>query len=149
MSAERLVASHLRLAAEALSAARALLEFGNRYAVYQAEQAVEQMILALAQSENVAFTRAQQHQLDTMRRALPEANTFRPTLSTMTWLEAYATTYRYPKTMGGLADPPDRDKLSATITAATVLLTHLAKHFEVDLDPRSKLAAANAHPPRA
>ena len=149
MSADRLIASHLRLAAEALDAARILRSIGNRYAVYQAEQAVEQLILALAQSENIAFSRSQQHQLETMRRTLPEHNTFRQALADLTWLEAYATTCRYPKTMGGLAEPPSIAKLQDAIAAAGQVTDGVAQHFGVDLNPASKTPASHVRPPRA
>lgn len=149
MSAERLIASHLRLASESLAAADALMRIGNRYAVYQAEQAVEQLILAPAQSENTAFTRSQHHQLDAMRRALPDANAFRDPLSEHTWLEAYATSYRYPKTMGGLADPPRTDRLKDTLSAVARLLREVAAHFAVDLDIDSRKPAAHPRPPRS
>lgn len=148
MSAERLIASHLRLAAESLSAADILLREGNRYAAYQAEQAVEHVILALAQAEITAFTRSQQHQLETMRRALPEADAFRGDLAQLTWLESYATTFRYPKPMGSIAEPPRDDRLRGAISETEALLRRVASHFQVDLDLASKQPASHAKPPR-
>lgn len=148
MSAERLIASHLRLAAETLGAAELLWQAGNRYAAYQAEQAVEQIILALAQSESTVFTRAQQHQLETMRRGLPEADEFRDDLAPLTWLEAFATTYRYPKPAGGIPDPPDRDRLRSALDAIAALLGRVADHFSVELDGATQHPAPHAQPPR-
>lgn len=148
MSAERLIASHLRLAAESLAAANILLQGGNRNAAYQAEQAVEQVILALAQAESTAFTRSQQHQLETMRRALPEADAFREDLADVTWLEAYATTFRYPKQLGSIADPPPADRLRAALDETEDLLRRVAEHFQVDLRISSKTSASHAKPPR-
>jgi HEPN domain-containing protein len=106
LSTELLIASHLRLANEAVEAARSLLRDGNRNAVYNAEQAVEMIVLALAQSEAVHYSRTQQHQLDTMVRGLPADKAFTSDLSDLTWLEAYATAFRYPCTKGGISDAP-------------------------------------------
>ena len=148
MSAERLIASHLRLSAESLSAADVLLRAGNRNAAYQAEQAVEQLILALAQAESTPFTRSQQHQLETMRRALPEADAFRADLAELTWLESFATTYRYPRPAGGISDPPSVDRLQSAIGSMERLLRRVAAHFGVDLDLRSESPASQIEPPR-
>lgn len=122
MSAELLIASHLRLANEAIRAAQSLLRDGNRNAVYNVEQAVEMIVLALAQAEGVHFQRSQQHQLDTMVRGLPPENAFVADLSGLTWLEAYATTFRYPRTMVGLSDAPSAERLQDAIVKASGLL---------------------------
>ena len=115
MSTELLIASHLRLANKSLKAAQSLLRDGNRNAVYNAEQAVEMIVLALAQSEAVHYPRQQQHQLDTMVRGLPANNAFIPDLSELTWLEAYATAFRYPRTRGGINDAPRAEQLEEVL----------------------------------
>jgi HEPN domain-containing protein len=81
LSTETLIASYLRLAEESIKASHSLLREGNRNAVYNAQQAVEMIVLALAQSEAVHFARSQQHQLDAMIRGLPDGNAFKSTLS--------------------------------------------------------------------
>jgi HEPN domain-containing protein len=126
LSAELLVATHLRLAAEALNAANLLFEAGNRNAAYLAEQAVEQLVLAIAQSEGIHYSRGQQHQLDTMIRALPDANAFKASVHALSWLEAYATAFRYPRTKGGLTASPPAEKLKSALSAVTPLLSRLA-----------------------
>jgi hypothetical protein len=68
LSTEILIASHLRLA---------------------------MIVLALAQPEAVHYSRSQHHQLDTMVRGLPADNAFASDLLDLTWLEAYATAFRY------------------------------------------------------
>lgn len=148
MSTERLIASHLRLAAEALTAADLLLSIGNRNAAYQAQQAVEQMILALAQAERLHVARSIQHQLETMRRLLPDGNAFRDELASLTWLEAFATAYRYPKTMGAMTPPPDPVRLGAATKSAGTLLARIAAYFEVDLDSAATRPALHVRPPR-
>jgi HEPN domain-containing protein len=148
LSTERLIASHLRLARESLNGAKSLLVQGNRYGAYLAEQAVEHLILAVAQAEGVHFARSQQHQLELMRRALPPEGRYRETLARLTWLEEFGTTYRYPRTAGGMTDPPEPEKLGPALADAEELIIQVASHFEVDLDPRSKKPASHARPPR-
>lgn len=147
MSTERLIASHLRLAREAFTAAQSLAALENRNAAYLAEQAVEQMILALAQAEGVHFTRSQHHQLETMRRALDERGAFRDALAQLTWLESCATTYRYPRTNGGIVEAPDRTRLLASIETSGTLISKLADHFGVDLRDGAKSPAVRIDPP--
>lgn len=112
MSAEKLIASHLRLASENLREARILLEARGRSSVYLAEQAAEQIILALAESESIHFGRELNHQLDRMLARVPDENPLKPSLQRISWLEAYATTYRYPKKSGAIA--PARPPVSWT-----------------------------------
>ena len=147
MSTERLIASHLRLAAESLAGAKLLLLQGNRYTAYLAEQAVEQLVLALAQSEGVHFARGEHHQLETMRRRPSLRGSYREALARLTWLEDYATTYRYPKTAGSIADPPSPERLRVAVEETSSLLERIARHFDVDLDPASKAPASHATPP--
>lgn len=149
MSTELLIASHLRLANESLRAAQSLLRDGNRNAIYHAEQAVELIVLALAQSEAVHYPRSQQHQLDTMARQLPAENTFLSELSDLTWLESYATAFRYPRTKGGINDPPRSEQIEEALTKIVNLLEQVAGHFGVvDLSTSARSPAANSHPPR-
>lgn len=150
MSTELLIASHLRLANESLEAAKSLLRDGNRNAVYQAEQAVELIVLALAQSEAVHYQRSQHHQLDTMVRQLPANNAFASELAGLTWLESYATAFRYPRTKGSISDPPPAEQLRETLTKIGSLLKLVSGHFGViDLNTSARSPAANCIPPRA
>ena len=140
MSVERLIASHLRLAREALDGAGLLLDGGNRNAVYLAEQAVEQMILAVAQAEIIHFPRNVQHQLDTMIRSFPPENPIAADLFALSWLEAYATTFRYPRTQGGVAEPPPHEKLTDALKSMESLLAKLTGHFGVRLSVKDEPA---------
>lgn len=149
MSAEALIASHLRLACEAHGGARLLQSAGNRNAAYLAEQSVEQIVLAIAQAESVHFPRSVQHQLDTMVRAFPEANPFRDRLRALVWLEAYATTFRYPRTRGGLPASPPPDRLASALDQLASLISEVAIHFDVDLGADAADPAAHSRPPRS
>jgi HEPN domain-containing protein len=149
LSTESLIASYLRLADESLKASHLLLRDGNRNAVYNAQQAVEMIVLALAQSEAVHYGRGQQHQLDTMIRELPAGNVFKAILSDLSWLEAYATAFRYPRTKGGINDAPSNEKLTDALTKTTTLLKQVADHFGVsDLTIVAKSPAKRSQPPR-
>jgi HEPN domain-containing protein len=148
LSTELLIASHLRLALESVDALRLLLQSGNHYAAYTAEQCVEHLVYALAQSEGVHFPRNQQHQLHTMAGLLPEENSYRAGLLELGWLEAYATSYRYPKTKGAIAEGPSRAKLEAVAEKTSAILEELAEHFVVDLTAVTQTPAKNKEPPR-
>jgi hypothetical protein len=147
LSAELLIANHLRLAKAALRDAALLLEAESRNTAYLAEQGVEQIVLALAQSEQIHFPRSKQHQLDSMIREIPDTNPFKWGLNDLSWLEAYATAYRYPKTKGGLVPSPDPNKVQAALTKATFLLDEVAKHFGADLNAPSDKPAIHSRPP--
>lgn len=148
MSTELLIASHLRLAKEDFDAFALLLKQNNRNAVYHAEQVVEHLILALAQSEGIHYQRSQHHQLDTMARALPDENSFKATVLKLGWLEAYSTAYRYPRTKGGISAAPPRQKLEEASIEMKQLVEALAEYFSVDTNLRLETPAAHARPPR-
>jgi hypothetical protein len=105
------------------------------------------MILAIAQAEAIHFGRELSHRLDRMMAALPESNP-KSALKTVAWLEAYATTYRYPKTSGAITPLLDRAKLEGALAELRRVLRELADYFAVDLSPGATGPAANIHPPR-
>jgi HEPN domain-containing protein len=124
MSVEGLIASHLRIALDDLREAAILLEANGRNSVYLGQQAAEQMILAIAQAEGIHFGRDLSHRLDRMLGQLPESNA-KSVLETVAWLEAFATTYRYPKASGAIRPPPDKENsrlLSLTSGAYCAIL---------------------------
>jgi hypothetical protein len=148
MSAETLIAAHLRLAFIDLREACALADIQGRNAVYLAGQAAEQLVLAIAQSEGIQFERSKKHLLDHMIRALPDANPFKALLIKVSWLEAYATTYRYPTPSGRLPTPPSEAALSDVLRHIEDLLRQVADHFGVDGDSPEGRPAARSTPPR-
>lgn len=149
MSAETLIAGHLRLASANLREARVLAKVEGRNSVYLAEQAAEQLVLAIAQSESVHFERSKRHLLDHMIRALPDSNPHKIALKPVSWLEAYATTYRYPKPSGRLVKPPPEADLAGAMQIIETILDGLAKHFGVDPSLPDGPPAARSNPPRA
>jgi len=148
MSVEKLIASYLRIASDDLREANILFDAKGRNSVYLAEQAAEQMILAIAQSEEVHFGRDHNHQLDRMLVRLPDENPFKAALQSIAWLEAYATTYKYPRASGAIIRPPESEKLKSALDELERILLRLAEHFGVDLTPGSERPAARTHPAR-
>lgn len=131
-----------------MEAASVLSKIGNRNAAYEAAQALEQVILAIAQSEGVAFGRVQHHQLDSMVRLLPTEDPFKGDLAALTWLETFATAYRYPKTSGGLRERPSQEKLQGAIERIDQTIERAARWFDVDLRFSSQAPARRIDPPR-
>jgi HEPN domain-containing protein len=134
------VANAVRLARGCARDARLLLDKGSRNAAYLAEQALEQVIRALATSEALHIERADAHQLDKVVRRFPDEQTEKQAIASLTWLEAYATTFRYTLPSGGLPKSPDATKLAEAITAIDALVERLAIAFAVDLDEEGSAA---------
>ena len=82
-----------------------------------------------------------------MVRAFPPEHSILRDLRNLTWLEAYATTYRYPRTQGAISEPPPVDRLVSTLVSIAALLQRLATHFLVDLAQKDSPAGSTA-PPR-
>jgi hypothetical protein len=74
------IANAIRLARGCAGDARLLLTAGSRNAAYLAEQALEQVIRALATSEGLHIERADAHQLDKVVRQFPQDQTEKQTL---------------------------------------------------------------------
>lgn len=70
-SRARIIASHLRIAAQNLQDGELLQERGSRNAAYLLEQAAEHLMRAIATSENIHISRADAHQLDKIVRQIP------------------------------------------------------------------------------
>jgi hypothetical protein len=66
------IANGVRLARGCALDARLLLDSGSRNAAYLADQALEQVIRALAMSEALHIERADAHQLDKVVRRFPD-----------------------------------------------------------------------------
>lgn len=148
MSAETLIAAHLRLSSLDLREARVLAEVKGRNAVYLTGQAAEQLVLAIAQAEGIQFERSKKHLLDYMVSALPDSNPFKPALKELSWLEAYATTYRYPTPSGRLPKPPAEATLAEALLQTETLLRRVAGYFGVDASSQEGPPAARSNPPR-
>lgn len=84
MSVEaKIVANALRLANLCVKDADILMNSGSRNAAYLAEQALEQIIRALATSENIHIERHDAHQLDKIVRRLPDEHSEKENLKTL------------------------------------------------------------------
>jgi HEPN domain-containing protein len=120
MSDNQTIASALRLANGCIRDARLLAETGSRNAAYLGEQAIEQVIRALATSEAIHIERNDAHQLDKVVRRFPDNHAEKAALKSVVWLEAYATTFRYTLPSGQIPRAPTWQSLS---TPSKTLLT--------------------------
>lgn len=148
MSAELHIANALRLAREDIEAAEMLSAKGNRYDAYHAQQAAEKILLALLICEGIKAERKDSHRVDVLRDMLPDANAFKDRFSSLTFLTAYATTYRYPKDAGRLPARAAREELDPAISALKAILEDVAGHFGVNLNESDRVAARSSAPPR-
>lgn len=141
MSVEaRTIANALRLAKGCIEDARNLSNSGSRNAAYLAEQALEQLIRALATSENMHIERHDAHQLDKLVRRFPDDHSEKMALNGLTWLEAYATTFRYTTPSGQIPKTPDAARLRSAIDAIEGLIGRAADHFGVSIEVESEPA---------
>lgn len=149
MSAELHIANTLRLALEDLEAADMLAAARNRNDAYHAQQAAEKILLALLTSEDIRAERRDSHRLDVLRDVLPDDNVFKTRFSALTFLTAYATTYRYPKDAGRLPARAQREQLNAALQSLRTMLDDVARHFGVDLEAAETVPARSSLAPRA
>jgi HEPN domain-containing protein len=129
MSAEKTIASYLRVAREDLEGARLLAPTNNRNAIYLCEQAAEKIIKAVLTSENVHA--GIKHFLDEWVSQVPDENPIKPALRAIEHLAAYATAYRYPTPSGVIKRGPA--ELEREIDRVDAALQEAAKRFGVDL----------------
>lgn len=149
MSAELHIANTLRLAHEDLEAAQMLAAAKNRNDAYHAQQAAEKILIALLTSEDIKAERRDSHRLDVLRDLLPNDNAFKGRFSSLTFLTAYATTYRYPKDAGRLPARARKDELDAARQSLKTILDDVARHFGVNLTAPENVPAASSVAPRA
>ena len=142
------IAGALRLARVCLDDAKLLQGSGSRNASCLAEQALEQVIRAVATSESLHILRSDAHQLDKIVRQFPDDNPEKPALLVVCWLEAYATTFRYVQPSGRIPAEPDAAKLLGALSGLSELIERMSRHFEVDADTRSVEPAGTSAPPR-
>jgi HEPN domain-containing protein len=139
----------MRHASEDINAAARLS--GNIYSAYHAQQAVEKAVLTLLTAEDInANTRSIGHRLDALLDLLPSENPFKSVLGTHEYLQAYATTFRYPKPSGRVNRLTKSDFARVDQSTADLrdIVKEIADHFVVDLDFDSDRPADNIEPPR-
>jgi HEPN domain-containing protein len=140
MSDQWTIASALRLANGCIRDAHVLAASGSRNSAYLSQQAIEQIIRALATSEAIHIERHDAHQLDKIVRRFPDNHAEKAALKSLVWLEAYATTFRYTLPSGQIPRAPDKAKLQKAIDDISDLILRTAGHFKVDLGDESKPA---------
>jgi len=97
-------------------------------------QAAEQLVRAIATSEDIHIPRADSHQLDKIVRQIPKENPFTDAMNSVIWLEAYATTFRYPTSTGRIPAAPDPVKLKRAAEQIKAILEDLCLAFGFDFD---------------
>lgn len=146
------VASFLRLANEDYKAALLLSNMGNNNAAYHAQQAVEKIALCLLTAENIYQNpREASHQIDVFVRKLPDDNSFKSRLQPLVFLQAFASTFRYPKSTSGRMSRIEKThdpKVKAAIQEISSLIDDLSDHFQVNLAFESDAPAGNDDAPR-
>ena len=145
-----LVAAYLRHANEDIEAAERLS--GNIYSAYHAQQAVEKTVLGLLTAEDIDVnTRSIGHRLDALLSYLPSENPFSSTLEEHEYLQAYATTFRYPKPSGRVnrLTQSDFERVDRSVSALKGIVKAIAEHFVVDLNFDSDRPAGNIAAPRS
>lgn len=145
LSADRkTIANALRLAAGCAGDARLLHETGSRNAAYLAEQSLEQVTRAIATSEAIHIERSDAHQLDKFVRRLPDVHPEKSALHALSWLEAYATAYRYTSPSGAIPKAPDSARLDAAIDDILSLIDRVSAHFQVELQDEASAAGSSS-----
>ncbi len=132
MNTERVIAGFLRVAAEDLLGARALAKISNRNAIYLCSQAAEKVIRAVLTSEGVRAGIG--HQLDRMVESVPDENPVKQMLKDIQKLGIYATSYRYPTTVGRVKSAPGHDDFEKLANKVEVALQELIERFDVDIE---------------
>ena len=145
MSAELLVANLLRVANEDLDGARILARQGNRNAIYLCEQAAEKVIRAVLTSEGRHAGIL--HQLNAMVNQVPDANPVKVALRAVEHLGAYATSYRYPTSVGRIQPPPTPSEIDENLAKVETALNAAVTGFKVELS-RPNAPAGRAAPLR-
>ncbi|WP_375273980.1 hypothetical protein [Methylorubrum thiocyanatum] len=132
MSKGRKIAACLELAEGCAHDARLLIGAASRNAAYLASQAAEHIITAVATSEDIHIERKDAHQLDTIIRRLPPKHPDHAMLTSISFLEAYSTSYRYGTPTGRVPISPPMDRVAAALERIDTLITELRRHFAIE-----------------
>jgi hypothetical protein len=80
---------------------------------------------------------------------LDSDNLLRERLKQLSFLTAYATSYRYPREGGRLPPPPDWSRIDVATSALSDLIDEACKHFGVAVDAAESVPARNVAPMKA
>jgi HEPN domain-containing protein len=132
MSKGRKIATCLELAEGCARDARLLIGAASRNAAYLASQAAEHLVTAIATSEDIHIERKDAHQLDTIIRRIPPEHPDQAALTSIGFLEAYSTSYRYGTPTGRVPTSPPMDRVTAALERIDTLLAALRQHFDIE-----------------
>jgi HEPN domain-containing protein len=140
MSVELVVANYLRIALEDWEGAKLLASSSNRNAAYLCQQAAEKIIRAVLTTEGVHA--GIKHDLAEMVDSIPDANPLKPKLRAIEHLAAYATTYRYPTSVGRIKPSRSAQDINADLSKVRQALDEAARCFGVALGTPNTPASA-------
>ena len=104
----------------------------TRNAAYLTSPAAKHLVTAIATAENIHIERKDAHQLDTIVREIPSESPDRPSLTALTFLEAYATSFRYGTPTGRVPAAPWSDRGGDARAIIEALIASLEAHVHVD-----------------
>lgn len=102
------------------------------------------MYPTIATSEAIHIERPDAHQLEKTVRRFPAENPLTASIRQLTWLEAYATAFRYPTAAGRVPPAPPMSRVTVALDGIETVLERLVDHFGVDLDRENYPAAVTA-----
>lgn len=116
----------LEAADEDRVAAELVIDSVPRVAAFHTQQAVEKMAKGLLTAKNVDFSKlSNKHSLASLVQLLPSDNEFREDFAKLTYLEAFATTFRYPTPSGKLKPVSDIPGLKTALASIKTLLVDI------------------------
>jgi HEPN domain-containing protein len=106
----RVIAAYLDDAELELDAAKRLIaEPPSRFAAFHLQQAAEKLVKAVRLGRGLRLTA--NHDIEILVNELPADDVWRPKLIILEPLSSYATSYRYPSSMGRRKPGPDSDEV--------------------------------------
>jgi HEPN domain-containing protein len=126
---QKVIRSHIEIAEMCLADARLLATAGSRNAAYVAEQCAENLIKAVLTEIDIHVERAKTHQIDTMVRMLPDSEPLKSAFAKVSWLENYATSYRYPTQSGNVPTMPDLVKVAIALEHLQSIVDALRQRY--------------------
>lgn len=93
-------------------------------------------------ASNIRIDRAELHLTSRMWTKLPEGE-IRVAMKKVTWLDSYATAFRYPTETGRIRPSPSEEKLEQVDQDIQKILNLLLNHFDYKLDDPGQKSVRN------
>jgi HEPN domain-containing protein len=126
----RVIAAYLDDVDLELDAAKRLIaEPPNRFAAFHLQQAAEKLIKAIRLDRGLRLTK--DHDLELLIDELPHDDGWRAKLAVLEPLSSYATSYRYPSSLGRRKTGPSGDEVLVWIKTIAGLRTEARAFFKL------------------